>query len=197
MGADGDVLQHAHVAEQAHVLEGAAHAAPGDIAGGEFGRRFAEEGDLAFGGRIDRRDAVEHGALAGAVRADQRHHLARLHAQAHVVVGDQAAEALGHRARFEQQRAAGRRLAARQRLGLRHLAHHGPRRQQAQDERPQAARAFCSTSTMARPKTMISKLPLWPSTCGSQSCSHCLRMVITPAPSTAPQTWPIPPTTTP
>jgi hypothetical protein len=27
MGADGDVFQHRHLAEQAHVLEGAAHAA--------------------------------------------------------------------------------------------------------------------------------------------------------------------------
>ncbi|MPM89148.1 hypothetical protein SDC9_136256 [bioreactor metagenome] len=57
------------------------------------------------------------------------------------------------------------------------------------------SRARCSTSTIIRPKKITSKLPLWPNTLGRMSCSHCLSTVITPAPTSAPQTWPAPPTT--
>ncbi|MNQ84322.1 hypothetical protein D3C85_994460 [compost metagenome] len=56
-------------------------------------------------------------------------------------------------------------------------------------------RARCSSSTMPKPNTMTSKLPVWPSTLGSQSCNHCLATVNTPAPTSAPQTWPAPPMT--
>ena len=48
---------------------------------------------------------------------------------------------------------------------------------------------------MPKPNTMTSKLPVWPSTLGSRSCSHCLSTVNTPAPTSAPQTWPAPPMT--
>ncbi|MNL12983.1 hypothetical protein D3C87_1338680 [compost metagenome] len=55
--------------------------------------------------------------------------------------------------------------------------------------------AYCSSSTISTPKTMISKLPVEPSSFGSSPCSTSLRMVRMPAPSTAPHTWPTPPTT--
>jgi hypothetical protein len=65
--------------QQAHVLEGAAHAHAGDLARGVAGHRLAEEAHLARGRRIHARDLVEHRALAGAVGADQREDLAGLH----------------------------------------------------------------------------------------------------------------------
>ena len=50
------------------------------------------------------------------------------------------------------------------------------------------SRARCSTSTIRMPNTIISKLPLAPRMLGSQSCSHCLSTVMTPAPTIAPHT---------
>ena len=57
-------------------------------------------------GREDARDHVEDRGLARAVGADQRVDRAALHAQVHVVDGDEALELLGERARLEDELAA-------------------------------------------------------------------------------------------
>jgi hypothetical protein len=56
VGADGDVLQHAHGGQQAHVLEGAAHAQPA-ISRESWPATARRETDLAGGHRIDAGDA--------------------------------------------------------------------------------------------------------------------------------------------
>jgi hypothetical protein len=48
---------------------------------------------------------------------------------------------------------------------------------------------------VSRPNTTISKLPVAPSSLGSQSCSHSLRKLTAVAPNTAPQTAEAPPST--
>jgi hypothetical protein len=137
--ADGDVLEHAHGRQQLHVLEGAAHAHAGDLARVVAGHRLAEEQHLARGRGVDARDLVEHRALARAVGADQREDLAGLDLQAHVVVGDQAAELAGDVLGLEDQLARLGQRAPRQRLGvgvdrLADCAH----RHQLLEDRPQA-----------------------------------------------------------
>ncbi len=80
--AEGDVVEHAARAEQPHMLEGAAEAAAR--------RSRATAGRPSTGpaaaprrrsASSDARDHVEEGALAGAVRADQRMDLAGLHVE--------------------------------------------------------------------------------------------------------------------
>ena len=61
---------------------------------GEVGPLALEE-DLAVVRLIDAGDALDQRRLAGAVVAEQRDHLAGIDVPAHVVDGDQAAEALG------------------------------------------------------------------------------------------------------
>ena len=51
--------------------------------------------DAAFGRLVEAGDAVEHGGLAGAVRADQRGDVAARGREREVVDGDEAAEAHG------------------------------------------------------------------------------------------------------
>ncbi len=48
--------------------------------------------------------------------------------------------------------------------------------------------ARCRITTISTPKTITSKLPACPTICGSRSCSQVLLIVITAAPSSAPQT---------
>ncbi len=67
-----------------------------------------------------------------------------------------------------------------------------PRRSSA-GHTPSAKR--CNTSSIKRPNTITSKLPLVPSRPGRMSCSFSLSSVITAAPSTAPHRCPAPPTT--
>jgi hypothetical protein len=52
--------------------------------------------------------------------------------------------------------------------------------------KPSGAR--CRITIISTPNTITSKLPACPTICGSQSCSHCLEMLITDAPSNAPHT---------
>ena len=92
VGAHQNVLDDAHLGEEAQVLEGA-----GDAAGDDLLRRFAvdaliQEGDCTVGDLIDAGEHVEHGGLARAVGADQRDDLALIHMEADVVHGAQAAE---------------------------------------------------------------------------------------------------------
>ncbi len=138
MSADGDILQHAHGRQQAHVLKGAAHAAPRVLACGQPVGALAQKADLARGHRIDAGDAVEHGALAGAVGADQGHHFTSLDGQVHVVVGNQATECLAGVLHFQQHRADRRKWSARQRLCLGEGALTDLHRHQADQPRPDA-----------------------------------------------------------
>ena len=70
VAAGHDVVDHAHALEQRQVLEGAPDAHLGHLAAVHVVKRLAPEGDGAFGRRVHPVDAVEHGALAGAVGAD-------------------------------------------------------------------------------------------------------------------------------
>ena len=92
------VLQHRQAGEQPDVLERAGDlGVAGDL---EIGHAFQEEGlarllvhrDHAHGGLVEAGHAVEHGGLAGAVRADQCRDLAALRFEGQVVDGHQAAE---------------------------------------------------------------------------------------------------------
>ena len=103
----------------------------------------AEELDFALAGRADTGNAVEHGALAGAVRADQGHHLAGPDSQRELVVGDQAAETLGHVGGREEEGAGCGRRPFGQQFRLRNRTRLRTRRPQFQDHRPQpVARAL-------------------------------------------------------
>ncbi|MNX94646.1 hypothetical protein D3C86_1268840 [compost metagenome] len=138
--ADGHVFQHAHAAQQAHVLERAGQAQPRDLARARAGHGLAQQRHLPRRGRVHPRDLVEHRALARAIGADQRQDFARAYLQVHGVVGDQAAELARHVHRLQHHLAARRHGFARQRLGIHVQAAHGllhadPARQQ----RPQAA----------------------------------------------------------
>ncbi len=55
--------------------------------------------------------------------------------------------------------------------------------------------AYFSTTTSTMPKTMVSKLPLVPSSLGSSTCSWSSVRRTTAEPRKAPQTWPTPPST--
>jgi hypothetical protein len=76
MGAEHDVLDHAHGAEQAQGLECPRHAAAGDLVGAQAGDRAAVDADLAAARAVQAGDDVERGGLAGAVRPDQATDLA-------------------------------------------------------------------------------------------------------------------------
>ena len=102
MRADHDVLAHRHAAEHRQVLEGAAHAQPGDLMRGRVGDRLAFEQDVAGLVLVQPAQAVEQRGLAGAVGADQAADVAALHIEAHAVEGDDAAEAHGHATHAEQ-----------------------------------------------------------------------------------------------
>ena len=96
------VLQHGHAAEQLRDLEGAA-----DAQGGEFtwrvtiGARAAQK-DVAAGGCQMAGEHVDRGGLAGTVRADQADEFALLHGKVQAAHRDDAAEALGEVAGFDE-----------------------------------------------------------------------------------------------
>ena len=103
---DHEVLEHAHLAEQADVLEG-----PGDA-----GARDPEpvhlleqqlltvgvEGELADRRLVEAGQAVEHRGLAGAVRPDDRGDLTLIRGERQVVDRDQTAETHGQTLDLEQ-----------------------------------------------------------------------------------------------
>ena len=161
----------------------------------------AHQPHLALGRIVDARDHVEEGALAGAVRADQRMHLAGLHVHRDRVVGDQAAEALGHVVGLEQRPAprggSVRLRERRQALGaaraLRRLqeARATAARASATGRRRSAAARTASAGRTRSPRSCRSR----PSSFGRMSCSCSFSSVISVAPSTAPHRWPAPPTT--
>jgi hypothetical protein len=99
---DHHVLGRRHAGEGACHLEGARDADARATLGRQPVHRLVVEPDLARRRRVEAGDAVEQRRLARAVGADQADDLAALHAEGHVVVGHQAAEALGHVADVEQ-----------------------------------------------------------------------------------------------
>ena len=109
MRAERDVLEHGHVGDQLDVLERARDAAPDDALRRRLLDPLPLRRDLAAVGGQHAGDQVEHRALAGAVRTDQRDDLGRADVERHVVDGNHAAELLARLAH----------LAATRRTGLR------------------------------------------------------------------------------
>jgi hypothetical protein len=83
MKDDQHVFQHRHLAEQAAVLEGPAHAARRDLVRRHAVDALALEADLAGGRAHVAGDDVEQRRLAGAVRPDQRPDFARVGVEGH------------------------------------------------------------------------------------------------------------------
>ena len=81
--------------------------------GGALSMLLAEHGDRAAGGGEHAGDQVEGGALAGAVRADQRDDLAGLDVEGDIVDGDHAAELLARIVDLQQHAGSGRHSVAR------------------------------------------------------------------------------------
>ena len=117
VGAEGDVVEQAHLRPELDVLEGARQAEPGEPPLREGRDVAAEKLDPARRHRQGSRQQVEQGRLARPVRADQADDLAGADLEADVVDGDQPAEALDRAAHGEDRRAGRRQRAPRQRLG--------------------------------------------------------------------------------
>jgi hypothetical protein len=93
VAAGHDVVEHAHALEQRQVLEGTRDAGLGHLARVHVLEGLAAQRDRAFLRRVDAVDAVQHRALAGAVRADDGAHLVLAHVEADVGQRLHAAEA--------------------------------------------------------------------------------------------------------
>ncbi len=95
MQADQHVVVHAPAGEHAGLLEGAHHAQSRNLIGPQT-IEFRAAVDDGAGRRLDvAGDGIEGRRLAGAVRADQRQHLALPDLERHAVDGDEPAEADG------------------------------------------------------------------------------------------------------
>src|SRR3990167_5674536 len=81
VAAGHDVVDHAHALEQRQVLECARHAHLGHLARVHVRERLAPEGDRAVLRRVHAVDAVEHGAFARAVGADDGADLVLFHVE--------------------------------------------------------------------------------------------------------------------
>src|SRR6185369_1292861 len=93
VAAGHDVLEHAHALEEREVLERARDAHLGDATRVHVRERSPAQLDRALLRLVDAVDAVEHRALAGAVRADDRADLVLADVEADVGEGLDAAEA--------------------------------------------------------------------------------------------------------
>ncbi|MCY1304365.1 hypothetical protein D9M70_541150 [compost metagenome] len=96
------VVEHREVGEQAQVLEGAAHAQAADGVRRLAHDVAAQEADHARVGFDHAGEHVDHGALAGAVRADECMDVAALQAERHVLRRLHAAVRLGHALHHQQ-----------------------------------------------------------------------------------------------
>ena len=85
MGADGDVFEHRHLAEQSDVLESPAHAAAGDVARSLVNGRVAKEGDLPLTGRVD---AGQHQLQIEKIMRGRSHRVANAPARELAYFGD-------------------------------------------------------------------------------------------------------------
>src|SRR5690606_14135966 len=101
------VLDGRHAIEQAHMLEGAHHAPPGDLVAGETVDGLATETDGTARRPVEAADAVEHRGLAGAVGADDGQDLAVADVERHAIDRLQAAKAHAEVADFQQRRTHG------------------------------------------------------------------------------------------
>ena len=102
--ADQQVLEHAHVRERMRDLIRAADAEARARVRRHRRHVGAGEHDAPVGRRDVAGDQVEHGGLAGAVRADHGQRLAVLDGEAHGVHGLERAVELGHAVKFQQDR---------------------------------------------------------------------------------------------
>src|SRR5690606_21384117 len=93
VAAEQDVVEHAHALEQGDVLEGARHAAPGDLVRADADEGLALERDRAFLRGIEAGDRVDQRRLAGAVGPDEAVDLALLDAHRDIRQRLHAAEA--------------------------------------------------------------------------------------------------------
>ena len=100
--ADLDIIQHAHLVEQADILEGTGHTGLADQFGVLAGDVLAVEDDVALGRLVDAGEHVKHGGLAGAVGADQTIEVAFLDGKVQLSNGLQAAESNTQVAYFQQ-----------------------------------------------------------------------------------------------
>jgi hypothetical protein len=98
---DQEVVEHRHAAERARDLEAARDAEPHALVSGQPRHVPALEHHGAAVAPQRARDAVDHGGLAGAVRADQAQALAMVDMQAHGIQRDEAAEPLAERRHLE------------------------------------------------------------------------------------------------
>ena len=96
IGAEHHVVEHRHAAPQLDVLERPGDAGPGDPSLPRGRDIAAAESHAAAVGPGRAGDEIEHRALAGAVRSDQREDFARVEREADLIDGDQAAETLDH-----------------------------------------------------------------------------------------------------
>ena len=94
-GAHHGVLQHRHLAEAARDLISPHQPHRRHLLGALADHGLAVEHHRARGGLVVADQAIEQGALARAIRPDDGDDLAGLHRQRDVLVGHQAAEALG------------------------------------------------------------------------------------------------------
>jgi hypothetical protein len=85
-------LQHAHLRERTHKLEGARDTGPAALVRRRGGDIAALEDDPPLLRPVDAGDQVEQGGFARAVRADQAQDFALGHARADTVDRPQAAE---------------------------------------------------------------------------------------------------------
>ena len=117
-----DVVEHAHALEEREVLEGARDAHLGHLARVHVAEGLAAQADRALLRLVDAVDAVEHRALAGAVRADDGADLVLADVEADVGQRLHAAEAQADVAHVEDD-VAGLRAAARRGRPSRGPAH--------------------------------------------------------------------------
>ena len=93
--SDDDVVAHGQPLEDRRLLEGPHHALSSDDVRREAGDTLAFEQHLAARRLHERRDQLEEGRLARAVRADDGEDFPGSTLKRHIVDGDQAAIALG------------------------------------------------------------------------------------------------------
>src|ERR1700741_10809 len=95
MHSRDDVLDDAHVAEHADVLESARDAAPGALPGRQVVEWLIEKANRSGGCRQDARNHVENCGLAGPIRTDEAVNCMLAHLKGHGVSSKQSAELLG------------------------------------------------------------------------------------------------------
>jgi hypothetical protein len=103
-GADHYVLERGHLVEGTQFLKRPADAEPADLVRAQPGGVAPVEPHAAGVGKGEAGDQVEQRRLAGAVRPDDAHQLARAHREGDVAISHDATEALGEARDLEQRR---------------------------------------------------------------------------------------------